>query len=57
MSHKAGEIIIESLLEVPNLTSEQRVSLMALAARYEEKGELSSGERMALAWLVYKLAK
>lgn len=57
MSHKSGHIIIHSLLELPTLTVEQRSGLMVLAARLEEKGKLSSGDRMALAWLVYTLAK
>lgn len=57
MSHKAGHIIINSLLELPQLTAEERMGLMVLSSRLEEKGELSTAERMSLAWLVYKLAK
>lgn len=56
MSHKAGHIIIESLMELPQLTAEERIGLMALAQRLEQKEELSSTERMSLAWLVYRVA-
>lgn len=55
MSHKSGHIIIESLMEVPELTIEQRSGLIVLANRLEQRGELSTADRMALAWLVYKL--
>lgn len=57
MSHKSGHIIIQSLLELPTLTAEERMGLMVLSSRLEEKGTLSTAERMSLAWLVYKLAK
>lgn len=57
MSHKSGQIIIESLMALPELTPQERIGLMAISARLEEKGQLSTGDRMALAWLVYKLAK
>lgn len=56
MSHKAGHVIIESLMALPQLTTEERIGLMALTQRLEQKGELSSTERMSLAWLVYRVA-
>lgn len=56
MSHKAGHVIIEKLLEMPQLTAEERIGLMALAQRLEQKEGLSSTERMSLAWLVYRVA-
>lgn len=57
MSHKAGHIIIQSLMDIPTLSAEERMGLMVLSTRLEEKGSLSTAERMSLAWLVYKLAK
>lgn len=56
MSHKAGEIIIETLLPLPQLTPEERIGLMALSQRFEKNQELSSTERMSLAWLVYRVS-
>lgn len=57
MSHKAGHIIIDALMALPQLSAEERAGLIVLATRLEQKGQLSTAERMSLAWLVYKLAK
>lgn len=56
MSHKAGHIIIESLIALPQLSTEERLGLTVLSQRLEEKGKLSATERMTLAWLVYSVA-
>lgn len=56
MSHKAGHIIIKSLSELPQLTPEERIGLMALEHRLEQREELTASERMSLAWLVYRVA-
>lgn len=56
MSHKAGHIIIESLIALPQLSTEERFGLTVLSQRLEEKGKLSATERMTLAWLVYSVA-
>lgn len=56
MSHKAGHIIINSLIELPQLTAEERIGLTVLLERMEQKDELSATERMSLAWLVYRVS-
>lgn len=52
MSHKAGHIIIESLVTVPTLTQEQKDKLTEIAAR----DEYTVADRIYLCALTYQVA-
>lgn len=52
MSHKAGHIIVQSLLEVPTLTQEQKSHLEEIQAR----DEYSVADRIYICALTYQVA-
>jgi hypothetical protein len=52
MSHKAGHIIIESLLTVPTITTEQSTHLQEIATR----DEYTVSDRIYICALTYQVA-
>jgi hypothetical protein len=52
MSHKAGHIIVQKLLEIPTLTPEQRSMLEEI----QQRDQYTLQDRLAIGMIVFQVA-
>ena len=52
MSHKAGHIIVQKLLEIPTLTSAQSATLEEI----EQRDQYTLQDRLAIGMIVFQVA-